>query len=209
MYLCYIDESGISETSGNTSHFVLAGLAIPIYRWKDCDREIELIKSKYHLQGIEVHTAWLLRPYLEQSRISGFDAMDYWQRKSNVESFRKAELLRLQRVNPKQYRQTRKNYEKTKNYVHLTFTERKALTMQLANCIGGWGFARLFAECVDKVFFDPSRTTQSIDEQTFEQVVSRFEQFLHGYSKLGEDPCLGLLIHDNNEFVAKKHTALM
>ena len=209
MYLCYIDESGTSEPTGNTSHFVLAGLAIPIYRWKDCDKEIEIIKGKYLLQGIEIHTAWLLRPYLEQSRISGFDAMDYKQRKSQVDSFRKAELLRLQRVNPKQYHQTRKNYRQTENYVHLTFAERKALTLQLANAVSNWGFARLFAECVDKVFFDPMRTPQTIDEQSFEQVVSRFEQLLHFYSKPGEDPCLGLLIHDNNVTVAKKHTTLM
>jgi hypothetical protein len=30
MYLCYIDESGTPQIPGNTSHFILAGLAIPI-----------------------------------------------------------------------------------------------------------------------------------------------------------------------------------
>jgi hypothetical protein len=33
MYLCYIDESGTPESSGNTSHFVLAGISIPIWHW--------------------------------------------------------------------------------------------------------------------------------------------------------------------------------
>jgi hypothetical protein len=49
MYLCYIDESGTSDIPGNTSHFVLAGLSIPIWHWKDCDREVETIKRKYAL----------------------------------------------------------------------------------------------------------------------------------------------------------------
>ena len=32
MYLCYIDESGTSDIPGNTSHFILAGLSLPIWR---------------------------------------------------------------------------------------------------------------------------------------------------------------------------------
>jgi hypothetical protein len=66
VYLCYIDESGVPEVPGNTSHFVLAGLAIPIDRWTEADREITTILSKYDLQNAEIHTAWLLRPFLEQ-----------------------------------------------------------------------------------------------------------------------------------------------
>jgi hypothetical protein len=58
---------------------------------------------------------------------------------------------------------------------------------------------------VDKVHFDPSRATQTIDEQSFEQIVSRFEQYL----QIIGSQYLGLLVHDNNETVAKKHTELM
>jgi hypothetical protein len=51
---------------------------------------------------------------------------------------------------------------------------------EVAACIGNWGFARLFAECIDKIYFDPSKNkrNQKIDEQAFEQIVSRFEHFL-------------------------------
>lgn len=125
MYLCYIDESGTPELSGNTSHFVLAGLSIPIWRWRDCDRDVKAIKKKYLIDEAEIHIAWLLRPYLEQTRVSDFDKLDHRQRISQIESIRRAELLRLQRTNPKQYKQTRKNYEKTKNYTHLSITERQ------------------------------------------------------------------------------------
>lgn len=211
MYLCYIDESGTPDIPGNTSHFILAGLSIPIWHWRDCDREVEAIKKKYALSDAEIHVAWILRPYLEQTRIPDFASLDYRQRRSQVESFRKAEILRLQRAkNPKLYKQTRKNYEKTDAYIHLTYDERRNLIREIAQRIANWGFARLFAECVDKVHFDPSRAPQTIDEQSFEQIVSRFERYLQIMGK--NNPaiqCLGLLVHDNNETVAKKHTELM
>lgn len=210
MYLCYIDESGTSDIPGNTSHFILAGLSIPIWHWKDCDKSIEVIKRRYALGNLEIHIAWLLRSYLEQTRIADFHKLDYTQRRSQVESLRKAELLKLQRSgNPKLYKQTKKNYEKTKNYIHLSYDERRKLILEIARCISQWGFARLFAECIDKIHFDPARTPQTIDEQSFEQIVSRFEQYLQIMGKGNPDSNFGLLIHDNNQTVAKKHTELM
>lgn len=210
MYLCYIDESGTSDIPGNTSHFVLAGLSIPILRWKSCDRDIEAIKKKYYLDTAEIHIGWILRPYLEQTRIVNFQKLDYAQRRSQAEQLRKVELLRLQKAaNPKLYHQTKKNFQKTEPYIHLTYQERHDFIKEIARCVSRWSFARLFAECVDKIHFDPSRTTQTIDEQSFEQIVSRFEQYLQIISKSDPAPCCGLLIHDNNETVAKKHTDLM
>jgi hypothetical protein len=208
--LCYIDETGTSHIPGNTSHFVLAGLSIPVWHWRDCDREISVIKAKYGLQDAEMHTAWILRSYLEQSKIANFDSLTYVQRRYEVEKLRKVELLRLQRAgNSKQYRQTRKNCAKTQEYVHLSYDERRAFIKEIAQCVSNWGFARLFAECVDKIHFDPARATQSIDEQAFEQIVSRFEKYL-GYINSGQDKkCFGLLIHDNNQTVAKELMELM
>ena len=125
---------------------------------------------------------------------------------------RRRELLRLQsRPNHKLYQQTKKNFFKTQDYVHLTLDERRAFVLDVAKCVGGWGFARLFAECVDKVHFDPRRSTRTIDEQAFEQIVSRFEQFLQAVPCGGDQQrrSHGLLIHDNNQTVADKHTKLM
>jgi hypothetical protein len=179
VHLCYIDESGTSDIPGNTSHFILAGISIPIWHWNTCDREIETLKRGIGLQDAEIHVAWMLRQYSEQARIPDFDSLDYDQRRSAVDRERRKELFRLQaKSNHKLYQQTKKNFVKTQDYVHLTLTERKAFILDLARCIAGWGFARLFAECVDKVHFDPRRSPRSIDEQAFEQVVSRFEQYL-------------------------------
>jgi hypothetical protein len=73
------------------------------------------------------------------------------------------------------------------------------------------GICRLFAECIDKIFFDPAKSArgQNIDEQAFEQIVSRFEQYLKITTLAEARKIHGMLIHDNNETVAKRLTNLM
>lgn len=117
VYFCYIDESGVPQIPGNTSHYVLAGLSIPIHQWKFCDSQIEAVKSRFGLSGKEVHTAWIARSYLEQSRVPGFEMLDRPTRVYEVRKQRTAELLRLQKSgNPKQYKQVQKNYRKSEQY---------------------------------------------------------------------------------------------
>ena len=215
MYLCYIDESGTPEVPGNTSHFVLAGLSLPISYWRSADREISQILGRYELENEELHTAWMLRSYLEQSKISNFDQLDWFGRRSAVQQYRNRELLRLQKIGSGPYRQAKKNYDQTKSYIHLTRHERVAAVRDVADALGSWGYARLFSECIDKTHFDPMRTKLSVGEQAFEQVVSRFQQYLtHTATTVSEDSTTlirdyGVLIHDNNQSVAKKHTQLM
>jgi hypothetical protein len=212
VYFCYIDESGTPEVPGNTSHYVLAGLAIPISKWKYCENGITKIKKKYGLEDSEIHTGWIARKYLEQARIVDFDSLPKAQRISEVQKLRKTEILKLQKDPKKRpaFKQVKKNYKQTEAYIHLTYVERVNLLQELADLVGGWPFARLFAECIDKIHFDPTRAKQTVDEQSLEQVVSRFEQYMQIKSKSTLDKQLyGTLIHDNNETVSKKHTALM
>jgi len=120
LYLLYVDESGTSSIPGNTSHFILSGISVPIWHWKDCDRELSDIKKEYSLSDAEIHTAWIIRKYFEQSRIQNFSSLNYLQRRSEVEKLRRAELIRLQRSrNSRHYKQTKKNYRKTEAYIHL------------------------------------------------------------------------------------------
>lgn len=210
MYLCYIDESGTSAIPGNTSHFILAGISIPVWHWRDCDRDIRKIKDRYSLRGSEIHVAWILRKYHEQSLIPGFDKLSYDERIYEVKKIRNSELLRLQKSGKhKQYKQTRKNYKKTESYIHLTHKQRASFIQKVADKVSSWGFGRVFAECIDKVYFDPNKTNQTIDEQTFEQIISRFEHYLEITTPHNSRKNYGLIIHDNNETVAKKHTDLM
>lgn len=215
-YLCYVDESGTSDVPGTSSHFILAGISLPIARWRDADREISLVLGRYGLENEELHTGWLLRRYLEQSKIPAFDNLDWPSRRAAVGRYRNGELLRLQKL-PKSgpYRQAKKNFRHTEPYIHLTFDERINAARDIADTIADWTHARLFAECIDKLHFDPTRTGLAVDEQAFEQVVSRFQHYLsHVASSVGDAGTTtvrnyGLLIHDNNQTVAQKHTELM
>ncbi|MCL2442986.1 MAG: DUF3800 domain-containing protein [Treponema sp.] len=209
MLLCYIDESGTPETTGNTSHYILAGLAIPVNRWKEAELEINKIKQKFGLEHTEIHTAWLLRKYLEQSKIPGFDKLPRDKKSYEIHKYRKAELLRLQKMNAKTYKQTKKNNKETEKYIHLTHSERNQFILELAQAVSSWNYARLFAECIDKIKYDPIRSTNTIAEQAFEQVITRFQTCLQNYSRKMNGMQYGILIHDNNETVAKKHTELM
>ncbi len=212
MYICYIDESGTPEVPGTSSHFVLAGLSIPIDSWRSCDREISQVLARYGLENEELHTGWMTRKYLEQSRIVGFEEMDWASRRSAVDRARTAHLLALQKSqNRTAYRQAKKNYAHSRAYTHLTLDERIGAVSAVADTIGSWGNARLFAECIDKTHFDPSRNARTIGEQAFEQVISRFQRYLSGVTPPGAPlkDTLALLVHDNNQTVAKKHTDLM
>jgi hypothetical protein len=146
---------------------------------------------------------------VEQTRIPGFDRLSWADRRVSVERERNTYLLRLpQQQQRKTYQQAKKNFKHTAAYVHLNFDERRNLTRKVADCVAGWTFARLFAECIDKIHFAPARTQRTTDEQAFEQVVARFEQFLNNTRGSQEDN-FGLLVHDNNPTVAAKHTRLM
>ncbi len=177
---------------------------MPDQYWKAHDTQVEGIKRNYGLGQAEIHVAWMMRPYVEQHAIPNFPLLAQAERRSQVQSARKAELLRLQRVNRKQYKQTLKNYRSTDSYVHLTLDQRRQAVRDLAGSISSWGTVRLFAECINKIHFDPALAKITVAEQAFEQVVSRFEQFLENIH--GD---YGLLIHDNNETLAKKHTQMM
>jgi len=206
--LCYIDESGTPQIPGNTSHYILAGLSIPIDKWKVHDIQIQEIKERYGLGNEEIHTAWILRKYHEQAKISGFAEMDYQTRRFEVQKARIREIQDLMKKKSNSLSQTKKNFEKTKAYIHLTFEERTSFITEVATALSNWEDARLFAECIDKANFDVQKSRYSVDEQAFEQVVSRFEKFLQNMS-ISKRRSFGILIHDNNETEARKLTDLM
>ena len=164
----------------------------------------------------ELRTAWMLRKYLEQSRIPGFERLGATDRRKEVFRRRSTELTRLYGpANNVRRRRARKLFRNIEPYVHLTWEERRRAVLDVAETISGWGFGRLFAECVDKSHFDSVRSSRSVSEQAFEQVVSRFEKFLQNLrprrnaAPKNTQRIYGLLVHDNNETVARRHTRMM
>ena len=222
MYLCYLDESGVPEIPGNSTHFVLAGIAIPIERWREADAAISEIMARYGLAGDELHTAWLLRKYLEQSKVDGFGEMGWDERRAQVARLRVAEIHRVRKLGiAKRNAQLKKVYRHTDPYIHLTFDERNRLALEIAETISKWDWAVLIASCIDKSCFLTKAQTNKIDLHVntfaFTQLVIYFAALLEQAENLviagSKTPHLqhqlhefGLLIHDNNPTVALKHT---
>jgi hypothetical protein len=183
---------------------------MPIGFWRTADGEITAALARFGLEGEEFHTAWLLRPYLEQAKISNFAQLSWPDRRREVTKYRNAELLRLSKAgNAKAYSRAKKAFRHTAPYIHLTMNERRQSAIAVADCIARWTDCFLFAECIDKIHFDPARTGKTVDEQAFEQVISRFQQYMARMNTDGSVSQYGILVHDNNQTVAKKHTELM
>ena len=210
MYFCYLDESGTPEFAG-TSHFVLVGFAIPSFQWKQLESRIHAIKSTYGLGDEEVHTAWMVRRYVEQEAVANFERLSHFDRKLETQKRRDQHLIRIAaNGNKKQLKAAKLNYRKTVVYLHLTQIERLELIRQLADCIGGWADAKLFAQVVDKSHLQ-TLPPQSLPpyEYTFTEVVQRFEYFLVNRGQANNEDLRGLVVQDNNETVAKKLTEMM
>lgn len=205
-YFCYIDESGTPELPGTSTHFALVGVAIPLAAWSEADQAITAILGKYALAETEIHTAWMLRKYPEQRKVPDFEKLDFQARRSAVLRLRAAEIIRLRTGPAKAHRQAKKNFAHTNPYIHLSFSDREAVLHEITQWFANYSKAFLFAEVIDKIHMDPTKAGRTVSEQAFEQLVTRFDTFL---LKDCTEECLGVLVHDNNETVARKHTELM
>lgn len=204
MRFCYLDESGTPELNGGTSHLVFLGLSIPGETWKEKDREITRIKGRYGLADTEIHSGWLARRYIEQERISNFDALSSNDRRRAVQEARDAFLVRKAALKGLPAIQgDRKNFKKTAQYIHLTFAERRQVLKDIAELVHGWTDCQLFAESIDKTTFGGHAPRTPPVEEAFEQVVTRFHRFLENIQEYG------LLVQDQNQTVVNRLTALM
>lgn len=207
MHLCYLDESGVPEINQGTSHFVLLGLAIEASDWRRQDRAVSVIKRKYGLTDVEIHTGWMTRRYLEQEKIADFASLDWPARRAQVRKDRDANLIKQDALKGSSAaRDLRKEFRKTDAYIHLTLDERKNCLSEIADLIGGWGNTRLFAHCIDKTSFKSSPPAVPPREEAFTHVVSRFERFL---TDTGGSETIGLLAHDHDDTSAERITSLM
>ena len=142
-------------------------------------------------------------------KIGWFESLSHEQRRAEVTRLRTAEIYRVRSLgDARRNSELKKNYKKTEPYIHLTLSERRRAILEIAVLVGRWNWARLFAECVDKTHFDPARAQRSVGEQAFEQLISRFHQFLINREGV-EANNFGLIVHDNNQTIAAKHTQLM
>jgi len=193
-----------------TTHFVLVGLAIPASSWKTLESQVRSHKAKYDVENDEVHTAWMARRYVEQERIPDFESLSRQNRRTAVEPLRQQHLLRLAASGTrKQLESAKKNYRKTEPYIHLTRDERVSLLLELADIVGQWQDARLFAEAIDKREVYSRQRPHPPFEYAFTELIQRFEYFLRNRGNHLQQELLGVLVQDNNHTIAKRLTDLM
>jgi len=202
MFFLYLDESG-----SNTTHFVLLGLAIPALSWRDKSSQVAKIKDAYQLSGKEIHTAWMMKQYIEQNRIRDFESLNHEDRRSAVEGRQQTALHWLSTAaNRKRLESKKKDIKKTRNYIHLTLNERRECIKQLVDLIGTWTDSRLFAEVIEVKEYDMNMDAY---ESAFTNVISRFDNFLRKISKPASSEFRGLVVHDSNKIVQHRLKDLM
>lgn len=201
MYILYVDESGVEEVGAGTTHFVLLGLMLPVTDWKQLDRALDAVKSRFDLQHAEIHTAYMPRRYQEQESIAGFDALERASRLRAAQEAqrRRAGILGVQ-GNTQRIKAYRRQCKDVAPYLHLTRDERLQCLRELAGIIGAWQSIRLFADAISKPDFVPGLRTPY--EMAFEQVLTRYQFYLE---RVGAP---GIVVHDNNNKVAPRIHAL-
>jgi hypothetical protein len=197
IFILYVDESGVEELNAGPQHFVLLGLMIPAADWKNLDAAIEAVKTRYGLAGVEIHTAWMARRYVEQEKIGGFDALDWDGRRKAFEQevLRRGGVLGV-RGNTKKIKAYRRETRETGRYAHLTRDERQTCLEDLATELARWEGIRIFADAISKRDFQPGARTPY--EMAFEQVLTRYQTFLTRVRGTG------IVVHDNNDTVAPR-----
>ncbi len=209
MYLLYVDESGTPALTGKVNdHFVLLGFAISADTWRDKSEQINSLKRKYFLEGKELHTGWLVRRYVEQEKIADFATLPRPQREQAVKRERNL-ALRVAAAGSKSSKalaNLAKNFNKTNDYIHLTFQERRQLLLELLGLVATWEDCRLFVEAIQKTNY---RYPDPPFQEAFTQLVSRFESFLTNFGRYNQANLKGIIIQDDNPTEAKQLTQLM
>jgi len=209
VYICYVDESGVVDPAGGTSHFVLVGLAIPAHRWREYDLAFSACKARHRLADREIHVGWMARRYPEQDRVAGFDRLPAADRVAAVLRERKIDIAKAALRGPAAVKSLAKNYKKSEPYVHLSYLERTAALEDLASTLGSWSDARLFGDAQDKRAKQRARKERAnwtAGDHAFEQIVTRFHTFL---TRDGDPASMGMLVYDHDQAVSTQLTERM
>lgn len=208
MYILYLDESGVAESHpSQTSHYVLLGMAVHVGTWFALNKQVFGLKRAFALgdpNHLELHAAWIRRPYPEQQQIPDFELLGWQARRDAVLEWREKRQLEVWPLLAGNKRQEDKRYfRSTDSLVHLTFSEREDLLNRSLGIVGDYRRGiTLFAEAIHKAHLPPA--ADPVD-QAFSQVVSRFEAFL----RRRNTKQWGMLVVDYDEHKAAGLTKML
>jgi hypothetical protein len=209
MYLLYVDESGVANPHpSQTSHYVTIGLAVHVGTWFALTRRVRSLKRAYALDGdtekLELHAAWLLRAYREQSLISSFedlsrrarhDAVQEWRRKRQVDDWPSLDSRSKDRE--------RKDFRKTEPFIHLTRGERDRLCLEALKIVGEHRKGiTLLGQAIDKRSLAPGADAAQV---AFSRLIDSFEIFL----QLNSENPWGMIVVDDDQTQRDRYTAMI
>jgi hypothetical protein len=209
MYVLYVDESGVTNAHpSQTSHFVMLGLGVHVGTWFALTSRVRNLKQAYAFEGdtesLELHAAWLLRAYREQSLIPYFADLSRRARHDAVQEWRR---LRQQNdwpeLAPRLREQEKKEFRKTEPFVHLTREEREQLCLKALSIVGGHRRGiTLFGQAIDKRVLP-----RAVDaaEVAFSGLIDSFETFLQHHS---ENPW-GVVVVDHDHTQKERYTGML
>lgn len=209
MYLLYVDESGVPNPHpSQTSHYVMIGLAVHVGTWFALTSRVRRLTSAYALDGdterLELHAAWLLRAFREQSIIPRFDELSRRARYDAVIEWRK----RRQREDwpnlaPNARDREKKDFRKTEPFIHLTRDEREALCLKALKIIGDHTRGvTLFGQAIDKRTLPPGVDAAEV---AFSRLIDSFEIFLQHHA---QNPW-GMVVVDHDQTQKERYTAML
>lgn len=209
MYLLYVDESGVTNPHpSQTSHYVTIGLAVHVGTWFALTRRVRSLKLAFALDGdtekLELHAAWLLRAFREQTVITSFadlsrraryDAVEEWRRKRREEAWPGLE--------PRLREREKKDFRKTEPFVHLTREERDQLCLEALQIVGEHRKGiTLFGQAIDKRVIPPG---VDIAQTAFSGLIDSFEMFLQHHP---ENPW-GVVVVDDDQTQSARYASML
>jgi len=209
MYLLYVDESGVTNPHpSQTSHYVMIGLAVHVRTWFALTSRVRSLKSAYALDGdtekLELHAAWLLRAFHEQSVIPNFNDLSRPARYNAVQEWRKRRQQDdWPNLVPRAREREKKDFRKTEPFIHLTREEREELCRKALAVVGNYKRGiTLFGQAVDK-----RALAAGVDaaEVAFSRLIDSFEIFLQYHA---ENPW-GVVVVDNDQTQKDRYTTLL
>jgi len=198
LFLLYIDSSGDSALGGDRAVYVTLGVCVHEGTWYALESRVAGLKRRYVCPGqgsFELHAKDFCTTVTEQSQITDFEQLDRRTRRNLVLEQRRK---KMQGLTGKTRKQRRKKYRDTDPFVHLTRGERSALLVDALDLIGTHDGIRLFAEVVDKQHLFERTGQRDAMQQSFNQIVSRFDAFLTRYKTIHQpaSPEKGMLVID-------------
>jgi hypothetical protein len=208
MYLLYVDESGVTNPHpSQTSHYVMIGLAVHVGTWFALTRRVRTLKRAYALEGdiekLELHAAWLLHAYREQSVIPSFEALSRNARYAAVQAWRGSREANEWLEDSRLREREKKDFRKTEPFIHLLREERERLCLEALRIVGEHRKGvTLFGQAIDKRFLP---TAVDAAEVAFSRLIDSFETFLQHHP---ENPW-GVVVVDDDQTQRGRYTAML